>query len=67
MHRSETLRMLGPLRYQLAGALTLLQGKTYSIRLSYLPAPDVRSVSAVQLTDLARTPRCAALLTSECP
>lgn len=42
MHRSETMRALGPLRYQLSGALTLLQGRSYHIKVSYLPAPPLR-------------------------
>ena len=46
MHRSETLRWLGPWRYQLSGALTLLQGKAYSVRVSYVPAPSLRCHSS---------------------
>ena len=38
MKDSERLRWMGPARYNLAGAITLLQGKVYTVRVSYLPA-----------------------------
>lgn len=37
MRRSERLRWLGPLRYTLAGAVTFLQGRSYSARIFYSP------------------------------
>ena len=58
MHRSETLRMLGPLRYQVAGALTLLQGRAYSVRATYVPAPSLRCA----LAGRPATCGCAAVL-----
>lgn len=47
MRESEGLRWLGPLRYDLVGARTLLRGKTYRARVKYLPAE-------VQNADLQR-------------
>lgn len=38
MKDSERLRWMGPARYNIAGAITLFQGKVYSARVSWLPA-----------------------------
>lgn len=38
MKDSEKLRWMGPARYNIAGAITLLQGKAYTARVSWLPA-----------------------------
>lgn len=36
---SERLRWLGPVRYALAGAITFLRGRSYTARISFVPAP----------------------------
>ena len=46
MHRSEAMRALGPARYSLAGAVTLLRGRSYNVKISYIPAPDLGSAPA---------------------
>ena len=44
MALSERLRWLGPARYGLAGALTLLRGRAYGAAVSLLPAEPARCV-----------------------
>ncbi|CAL5222892.1 g5321 [Coccomyxa viridis] len=46
MRTSERLRFLGPARYGLAGAWTLLRGAAYDAEVSYLPAPGTASTAA---------------------
>lgn len=38
MKDSEKLRWMGPARYNISGAITLLQGRRYTARVSWLPA-----------------------------
>ena len=42
MRHSEKLRWMGPARYNIAGAYTLLRGKAYDARIEYRPVSDVR-------------------------
>ena len=42
MALSERMRWLGPARYGLAGALTLLRGRAYGASVSLLPAAPAR-------------------------
>ena len=39
MKDSEKLRWMGPARYNIQGAITLLRGRSYAARVSWLPAP----------------------------
>lgn len=39
MKDSEKLRWMGPARYNVQGAITLFRGRSYSARVSWLPAP----------------------------
>ena len=39
MKDSEKLRWMGPARYNIQGAITLFRGRSYSARVSWLPAP----------------------------
>ena len=41
MAQSETLRWMGPTRYNLAGAFVLFRGRAYNASVSYLPAPGL--------------------------
>ena len=43
MRHSEKLRWMGPGRYNIAGAYTLLRGAAYDARIEYRPVTDVRS------------------------
>ena len=45
MALSERMRWLGPARYGLAGALTLLRGRAYGAAVSLLPAAPPRCVA----------------------
>ncbi|KAL3158367.1 hypothetical protein ABBQ38_010606 [Trebouxia sp. C0009 RCD-2024] len=50
MKDSEKLRWMGPARYNIQGAITLFRGRSYSARVSWLPAPlsgRARSVCGV--------------------
>jgi len=42
MEASETLRWMGPMRYDVVGAKMLALNKSYSTTIEYLPAPEVR-------------------------
>ena len=42
MHCSESLRWMGPSRYNLAGAITLFQGRSYHAKVLFLPADTQR-------------------------
>ena len=44
MARSERFRFLGSARYTLSGAFTLLRGRSYCARTTYVPAPGDRLV-----------------------
>lgn len=49
MALSERMRWLGPARYGLAGALTLLRGRAYGAAVSLLPAAPARCVPYYRL------------------
>ena len=49
MALSERMRWLGPARYGLAGAATLLRGRAYGAAVSLLPAAPARCVTLPRL------------------
>ena len=42
MHTSESLRWMGPERYNVAGAFTLALGRSYQAKVAFLPANGAR-------------------------
>ena len=47
MAQSETLRWMGPTRYNIAGAFVLFRGRAYHASVSYLPAPALARSGAL--------------------
>lgn len=47
MAQSETLRWMGPTRYNIAGAFVLFRGRAYNASVSYLPAPALARSDAL--------------------